>query len=74
MGHVVFLVMCRSMTYDLPQIKYFWNMMVRQLSEFPADLQWCPCQGRSDHLGADLRLDLCPRTVVRLSPRVAGAL
>lgn len=44
------------MTYDLPQVKYFWSMMVRQLSEFPAELQRCPCQGRGDHLGVGLRL------------------
>ena len=30
---------------------------MRQLSEFPAELQWCACQGRGDHLGVRLRLD-----------------
>ena len=63
------------MTYDLPQVKCFWNMLVRQLSEFPAELQWCACQGRGAHLAVGLRLDpLLIHSGPLLSPRVGSTL
>ena len=50
-------------------------MLVRQLSEFPAELQWCACQGRGAHLAVGLRLDpLLIHSGPLLSPRVGSTL